>query len=301
MAEVDVDQDVAVRDPLLDRAVRLFEFLGRAQQLKSQPPRTVEGYRRDGAVLWLGELPRHPAVMAAQQGEPDGDDPLLWIDRVAALEPPEPDGELATYLQWAVDDPENPPELREGAAEELGERYQEWLATWREWADRERVDRPVRARYGELFSAYVTAAGNPEELELVLGIGCLAWTPPNHPAVRRHLITVPVSIRFDDDSGRLAVTRVEAAEAADVELDMLDPGLVSHPQHVNEVRAQARQLETHPLRRKEIGSLVRRLVHTFDAAGEYRDADEPPEFEQHAVAAFAPAVILRRRSQKGLV
>ena len=60
--------------------------------------------------------------------------------------------------------------------------------------------RPVR----QLFSTYVTAGNQPEELELVLGVGCLAWTPrattgPPAPADR------PAAIQFDDDTGRLTV------------------------------------------------------------------------------------------------
>ena len=56
-----------VADPSVGRAVRLFEFLGRTQQLRNLPPRTVDGYR---SVLWLDELPGHPAVTAAHRGEP---------------------------------------------------------------------------------------------------------------------------------------------------------------------------------------------------------------------------------------
>lgn len=308
MTDVDLERDVAVQDPLLDRAVRLFEFLARTQQLKHAPPRTVDSYRRDGALLWLADLPHHPAVSTAHRGDPEPEDALLSVDRIPRLDPPAPDEVLAPWLNGPVDDPDNPPELRQTLGEvpleqhpDVRERYFHWLATWRPWADRERVDRPVRARYGELFSAYVAASGNPEELELVAGIGCLAWTPPDHPAVRRHLITAPVAIHFDDDTGRLTVTRVESVDATDVELDMLDPRLVGNAQHVNEVRAQARALEAHPLHRKEVGALVRRLVHAMDPDGEYRDTDGAPEFADHAVAAYAPAVILRRRSQRGLV
>src|SRR5439155_14706206 len=42
-------------------------------------------------------------------------------------------------------------------------------------------------------------------------------------------------------------------------------------------------------------------VHTLDADGEYHDTDAAPRESARAVAAFAPAVILRRRSQRGLV
>jgi hypothetical protein len=280
-------------DPLVGRAVRLFEFLGRAQQLRNSPPRTVDGYR---SVLWLDGLPDHPAVSSAHRGEPEPESDVLTIERVARHDPPPPD-ELAEWVApWT--DPNTTPALADNAPGELYEQYVSWLVAWRAWAERESRDRPVRACYAQLFAAYVAAAGNPEELELVLGVGCLAWAGPG---VRRHLLTAPIGIRFDDDTGRLTVHRVESAATADVELDMLDPGLVPNPGHVNDIRADARDLDTHPLRRKETGALVRRLVHALDPNGEYRDDDAPPPQERTAVAAYAPAVILRRRSQQGIV
>jgi REase_MTES_1575/AAA domain len=280
-------------DPLVGRAVRLFEFLGRAQQLRNQPPRTVDGYR---SVLWLGGLPDHPAVVSAHRGDPEPESDVLTIERVARHEPP-PLDELAP---WVADqhDLETTPRLADDAPAELTEQYVSWVVAWHKWADRERLDRPVRACYAQLFAAYVAANSNPEELELVVGVGCLAWSGPG---VRRHLLTTPVGIRFDDDTGRLTVHRVESVAAADVELDMLDPGLVPNPRHVNDIRASARDLDTHPLRRKETGALARRLVHALDPNGEYRDEDEPPAPQQNAVAAYAPAIILRRRSQQGIV
>jgi hypothetical protein len=290
-----VDQATAgSADPLVGRGVRLFEFLRRTQQLRNAPPRTVAGYR---SVLWLDDLPDHPAVSSAHRGDPEPDADVLTVERVARHDPPAPDG-LAGWLTGDPRDPTVTPTLADDAPDELTERYVAWLVDWQPWAARERADRPVRACYAQLFAAYVAATGNPEQLELVLGVGCLAWAGPD---VRRHLLTAPVGIRFDDDTGRLTVHRVASAAAADVELDMLDPGLVPNPQHVGDIRVLARDLDTHPLHRKETGALVRRLVHALDPDGEYRDEDAPPAPEQNAVAAYSPAVILRRRSQQGLV
>ncbi|HWM04043.1 MAG TPA: AAA domain-containing protein, partial [Actinophytocola sp.] len=282
-----------VADPLVGRAVRLFEFLARTQQLRNLPPRMVAGYR---SVHWLGELPDHPAITAAHRGEPGPDDPILTVDRVARVDPPAPDPVLE-FDRW--DDPDQVPAPPEDL--ERYERYQEWLPGWLAWAERERRDRPVRAWYGQLFATYVAATGNPEELELVVGVGCLAWAPAAHPEVRRHLVTAPVTVTLDDDTGRLAVRRVESVDAADVELDMLDPGLIPNPRHLAEIRTDIRALAGHPLHRADAGALVRRVVHALDAGGEYRDSDSVPTAAAHAVAAFAPAVILRRRSQQGLV
>ncbi|OLF15429.1 AAA domain-containing protein [Actinophytocola xanthii] len=282
----------AARDPLVDRAVRLFEFLGRVQQLRATPPREVDGYR---AVHWLGDLPEHPAVLGAHRGEPGPDDPILTLDRVVRVEPPEPAG--FTVEHW--DDPALTPPPPEDPV--LRERYDAWLAPWRAWADRELADRAVRDAYGRLFATYVAASGSPEELELVLGVGCLVWSPAGHPRVRRHLLTVPVAVDLDDDTGRLTVRRADAVDGADLELDMLDPGVVPNPGHLDEIRTAAAALATHPLLRAETGALVRRAVHTLDPAAEYHDADTAPAGAEHAVASFAPAVILRRRGQQGLV
>lgn len=318
--------------PLIERARNLFEFLQRAQELKTTSPRTTESYGRDGAVLWLADSPKHPAVAVAHRGgDPAPDDPLLTVDRVARADPPAPDAELARWVTEPLDDPERPPSLRDaitvvedaddvaqdgdtagqvappprtrrlGDAPEIHDRYRVWIGDWQVWAEQELRDRPVRDFYNELFSAYVKATGSPEDLELVAGMGCLAWEPDNHPPVKRHLFTSPVTITFDDDTARLSVHRVESAEVLKVELDMLDPGLITTPDKVNEVRADARELEAHPLHRDEVGALARRLVHILDADGEYREHDEASNPARNAVATFAPAVILRKRSQRGLV
>lgn len=324
----DAVQRPNVQGPLVDRAVRLFEFLARAQQLKQKPPRTLDAYQRDGSVLWFADLPEHPAVTSAHRGgDPEPADALFSLDRVPRLDPPALDDALTKWVNGALDDPAEPPwlrdaiqvpidasqhgydqaegqpsrELRIDDQPEVRDRYEQWRDRWEIWAEQERIEAPVRTLYRELFSTYVRATGHPEELELVVGVGCLAWHPADHPAVRRHLLTAPVSINFDDNSGRLTVARVEAIDAAHVELDMLDPGLVTNPGVINDVRDAARVLEAHPLHREEAGSLVRRLVQTLDAEGRYSDDDTPPQIIDSATAAFAPALILRKRSQQGLV
>ena len=73
-------------DKTVDRAVRLFQFLARSQQLKSKPARTTDSYE---SVLWFGRLPEHPAVRSAHRDtvfEAGGS--LLSVERVAHQNPP---------------------------------------------------------------------------------------------------------------------------------------------------------------------------------------------------------------------
>ena len=311
----------------LERAKNLFEFLARAQQLKVSPPRTTDAYAREGQVIWFADLPEHHAVSSAHRGgDPELDAPLFAVDRVARIEPPDPIDPLLPWVAGALDDPQTVPLLREtvpatrvpdlepritddGPEElvrledhpELQEDFNGWLEGWNAWAETEIEDRPVRELYGELFSTYVRASGHPEELELVLGVGCLAWKPDDHAPVRRHMLTCPAGINFDDDTGRLTVTREPGLDPITVELDMLDPGLIRNPPHINEIKTVAKEFEGHPLHHDDVGVLARRLVHTLDADGAYQDEESAPGFGADATAAYAPALILRKRSQQGLV
>lgn len=311
----------------LERATNLFEFLARAQQLKSRPIRTTDAYAREGEVVWFADLPDHPAVTSAHRGgDPELDAPLFTVDRVARVAPPEPTEALRPWVEGATDNPHFAPALCEtlstsrvphleprpieGGTEDvvrledhpdLVAAFEAWIEGWSLWAETEIEDLPVRELYGDLFSTYVKATGHPEELELVLAVGCLAWQPDGQDPVRRHMLTCPAGIHFDDDTGRLTITREVGLDPVTVELDMLDPGLISNPQRINDIKVAAKEFEGHPLHHDEVGVLARRLVHTLDPDGVYLDDEAAPSQAIEATAAYAPALILRKRSQQGLV
>jgi len=294
----------------VDRAVRLFKFLARSQQLKADPPRTTSKY---DTVLWFAALPAHPAVNAAHRDEtPESGSALLSVDRVPHQEPPAPPADLEPWLDREWQNPNDPPRLRESTGEEdqlvalddvpeIRALHTEWAAGWSQWAEREKTDQPARNLYNELFSAYVNAAGHPEELELVVGAGCLAWAPPGHHTVNRHLVTVPAVVNFDDSTGQLTVHQTGTTDGLTVEVDMIDPGLVANGQHVTQLTNEAAELTVAVLDRSTVGDLLRRLVHALDSDAAYIDEDEQQKPSTHAVAAFAPAIILRRRSRQGIV
>lgn len=303
-------------DSALDHASRLFRFLAASQRLKNRPALLVDNQAESGHLLWLADLPDHPAVITAHRAAaPAADEPFLVLDRVEKSSPPVPGADVHRWLNSAVDNPDQIAELRDeipnpdsGAGclalddhPEVAESYRDWARRWQAWAENELRDRPVRDLYTRVFATYVAATSHTENLELVIGAGLLSWQPPNHPTVRRHMLTTPVTLDFDDATGRLTVARVESRDPLTVELDMLDPGLQGNPQHINAVRDAARETTTHPLDRERVGELARRLVHTLDSAGTYRDDDTTPVASEQAVAAFAPALLLRKRSQQGLI
>jgi hypothetical protein len=67
--------DPTARQPLVDRAIRLFQFLMRAQEVRDEPARSIDAYRRDGSVVWFHDIPQHQAVsraIAEAEPEPGG-------------------------------------------------------------------------------------------------------------------------------------------------------------------------------------------------------------------------------------
>ena len=184
---------------------------------------------------------------------------------------------------------------------EVGDAFGEWLTDWRLWADRERRDAEVRDTYKELFAIHLASTDHSEEFELVLGVGCLTWKPDEHEQVLRHVATAPIAIRLDENLGTLTVVQVPSPEAVSIELDMLDPALIPSPAKIDEIRQIAGEYEEHLLDQPAIGSICRRLVHRLDPDAEYDEEGLAPPTGTSPRGAFAPALILRRRTNRGLV
>lgn len=321
MGDAKVRSDSENSLELLDRTRGLFEFLRACQQLKITPIRSVESYERDGAVIWLDSLPDHPAVSRHLGEDPGVDDPLFQIDRVPSSEPPRPGQLLVEWVDGPVDKLGNPPTLRDsisvapddGSDEtdwieqllvdhpEVSEAFGIWMTEWLAWAERERQDKPVRDVYLDLFRVHGISSAQAESFELVLGVGYLVWQPEGHDEVLRHTLVAPAIVELDEDTGRLTVRPRVGLDPLTLELDMLDPGVISNPQSINDVKEDCRNFEGHPLDRKLVEPLARRLVNLLDALGEYTPRDDIPELGPGAVVSFSPALIMRKRSQQGIV
>ena len=321
--------DSPARDAdVVDRAIRLFEFLKRVQKAKLTPVRTIDTYEKDGGVLWLNSLPADPAIQSSHRaGGPDPAAPVISIERVRHDMPPKPPDALSPWLDGDIDDPTRIPSLLvsrtifqdilEGTLYEPGEaeavklhlddfpdvtnQYEEWWEDWSVWAEEELRLRPIRDIYAEIFSMYIASSSHPEDLELVAGVGCLAWRPTGHQPILRHVFVAQVTVEFDEATGRMSIFPVDSVDTLKLELDMLQPELIQDPQRISAIGAESNAFDAHPMDRDEVSLLIRRLVHTLDPDGQYLDKDTAPPQTEHPVIAFAPALILRKRSKLGLI
>lgn len=316
------------QSPLLRKAINLFTFLRSTQQLLAKPIRTVDKFEQ---VLWFAGLPHHPGVQIAAPGDAAADEApaLLAVARVPKFDPPAVPAVLKPWVDGVVDDVDREPTLREwinaagpsvrgadgyeesadlelkrvGRTElpEVDTDFHDWLADWRRWARVERRDAPVRDFYKQLFAVHLDSTDHVEEFELILGLGLLSWNPDGYEPVRRHVATAPLSIVLDENSGMLTVLPVPAPEALTLELDMLDPALITSPVAIDEIRSAAALYDGHLMDRDGVGAICRRLIHRLDPDAEYDPEGLAPPTTGEPHAAFAPALILRRRTNRGLM
>ena len=312
---------------LVRRAVNLFKFLGQAQQLLVKPIRTVDRFEE---VLWFGDLPDHGSIESRHRAaNPEVDAPLLELSRVPRIDPPKlPDG-LDEWLIGPFDDIDQEPSVRDAIFTDEPDRwgrrdsqtnyggdrhrveltevpqvsrsFDAWMVDWRSWAEREREDAAARDIYKQLFAVYLKSTDHSEEFELVLGVGCLSWRPDNHEQVLRHVATAPIAITFVENTGALTVRQAPSSQTVSIELDMLDPGLISSPAKIDEIRDAAGEYDAHLLDRTAIGEVCRRLVFLLDPDAEYDEELLAAPSSARPLGAFAPALILRRRTNRGLV
>ncbi|MGV0836886.1 AAA domain-containing protein [Mycolicibacterium thermoresistibile] len=327
-----VTQNESDDSDLVRKAVNLFTFLGSTQRLLATPVRTADKFHE---VVWFSDLPDHPAVRPAHRmANLEEETPLLEVDRMAKLEPPPLPLILVAWVDGPIDDVDDEPVLRDAIyveepvdrdtdstdgddetddeetsrhrleltdVPEVSAAFAEWLIDWRLWADQERRDMVVRDLYKKLFAVHLTSTDHAEEFELVLGLGCLAWRPEEHEQVQRHLATAPVTLRFDENTGTLTAIPVPSPENLSIELDMLDPAVIPSPTKIDELRRAAAEFEGHLLDRTAVGDICRRLTHRLDASAEYDEEALTPPTGSAPRGAFAPAFILRRRTNRGLV
>ncbi|MFC5993477.1 AAA domain-containing protein [Pseudonocardia hispaniensis] len=289
-------------DPLLrDQVIRLMGVLRQLAVTRNSPIRHTSGYDK---LMWLDDVQEHCTV---QMPTGPGDE-LLRVPRVQLEpEPPAP-RELAHWIHRPADtDGAREPVLAQhgplpgigqvdlGDAPEIRAAFDEWMAAWRPWAERERQRRPRRRMFEMLFDLHRMATDRPESTELVLSAGLLHLpAPAGEQGVHVHLITQPVRIEQNLETGEMVCMLAD-----DTGLRLEDDELLSgrpdyDPSGSAVLRDRLHELATSPIDPaiaaflKEWAERALRIASTVDGTW-----DEPSGDAASLTA--APAIVARRR------
>lgn len=319
-------------DPSRDRALRLIKYLQALASLRTKIVRDIQSYEN---ILWLHEIPHEKGCVTQAWGNSEEIGPDIWVEVQKTNEPLLPKIPEACE-QWvkkealneALRDTNNLPTLlstiavqvevqgqeedpsqlsyEERKLEEYPEIQQEWNQyleeQWLPWAELYRRWQAVQEVYTSLFAIHQSQQRLGEEYELVLGLGLLTWRTLSGHIVRRHLVTAKASLDFEAKLGKFTVVPDPDGPKLSPELDMIEP-------EEQPFRAQQSAMEgllsadDNPWDRSSVDSVLHGLAKALNALGEYR----PNSLESHQVPAenkpvveFAPALILRKRSLRGL-
>jgi very-short-patch-repair endonuclease len=317
--------------PSESKALRLARYLREFVGLRSTTVYDVSKYE---SVLWFGDMPREPECRSpAWNSDGERDDPWLvvhkqqfplrpappeailpWIDQHALMRATAEMPELRPV--WLDSGPERdagdgeeaePPQIVERRLDHypgVVEAYERYRPAWEKWSGEYQRRSAIQSVYAELFRMHAQVQKQGEVIELVLGFGLLAWRRPGDgkfPAILRHMVTARVDISFDATTGTIRLDCGTEGAQLKIEDDMLDAELRPARGHYGAIAEQLSALGDDVWNR----SIVTALKSWAGAL--HPDSEWSPDLKMAAaseskpVVSFAPALIMRRRNQGGMV
>jgi len=329
---------VVVRQPLDDimkdspeksKVIRLVDYLTRLASLRTKTIRDVSEYQN---VLWIKDIPRQKGCFTHAWGRDEDFDSDVWIEVQTQREPELPavpasceDWTDKSALRNKIDLPELLPEItrqvrnpswHEGSDQEEfvthiehlkdhpeiqseWERYVE--ERWFPWTEAHNNWESIHKVYSKLFAIHQEQLRLGEEYELILALGLLIWKTPSGQRVRRHLIVANAVLEFEARLGKFNVQPMPEGAHVRPELDMLN--IEEQPARAEETaKFSLANVGDDPWDKDCVEAVLQALVHSINAQGEYDSALEAKivQASDKPIVEYAPALILRKRSARGL-
>jgi very-short-patch-repair endonuclease len=314
-----------------DKIIRLVEYLTALARINSKIVRTLDDYRK---ILWIHNIPHESKYCFTQVwGQEDEHDGDVWIE-VKKFQEPELPKIPSKCLDWAkkeaLRNTKDLPGLRDSivvrrieenpeTGEEITisdtlylENYPDIQQLWDDYLEKhwmpwtELYNRYVSVQkvYADLFHIYQEQQKLGEQYELVFCKGLLNWKTPNGHDAKRHIIVVKASLEFEPHLGKFTVKQAVDGDQVDIELDMLD--IQDQPQNVRQLVEDGRKaIGANLWDRASIDAVLSSIANSLADSGQgeyHHDRIEPTHGSatQKPSVEFAPALILRKRSMRGL-
>lgn len=325
----DVLSNQQSHSPETHKVGRLVDYLLRLATLRTNLMRDIADYEK---VLWVSSVPHERGCFTQAWGRDEEHEPDEWLEVQNRREPelPTVPAQCKDWVNLAAlrnknDLPELLPEItrqipnpdwreesdqpetipRKECLEEHPEVQRVWdryvEEKWLPWTEEHNVWEKVHKVYSALFAIHQEQLRLGEEYELVLGLGLLTWQTPTGQRVRRHLVVADAILEFEARLGKFTVRPHTEGTKLRPELDMLD--IEEQPARAEETAKSAlTKAEDDPWEKSCVEGVLQSLVHSINSQGDYNDSLEAKNTRasDKPIVEYAPALILRKRSAKGL-
>jgi very-short-patch-repair endonuclease len=308
-----------------DKAVRLIDYLTAVALLRSKVIRTIDQYDK---VLWFDDIPIEKECYSKPQGVKDDYPDDIWIEITAAKEPPFPSPPesckdwidskllkegtplLMESIKVEINNPAHSPDNDEPETiletrdlpdyPEVSDAFDNYCFNWIIWKGDHFRWETIQQAYSQLFKIYKDLQKLGEEYELVIGLGLLSCSKAKQGKTKRHLIVANAQIEFESHLGRFSVKPAPEGAKVRTELEMLD----ASEQSIEEDEAHRELIATggdNPWHNTSIFTVLESLSHSMRSDCVFDKSLEAPEkMGEIPIVHYAPALILRKRSKKGL-
>ncbi len=306
------------------RAHSLFTYLRELAQLGSAITRHWSEYEE---TIWLHEIPDAPEVRRMAWRDADAkEQPQLWLEikKPELKDPPRVPAEVKPWLEdtaWRDCDC-NEPSLRPSirlkkieVANTVERRtseqvlilndHPEILSSWRKyveerwkpWAVEETKRRSIQRIYESLFSFFLKQRQEPERYEVVVAQGLLAWAADGKPEIHRHIVTAQANLMFESVLGIISMSAAGEGAKLILEQDMLDEPLYLKGESLEPKLAEIGDAIWD---KTKMGEVLKTWINWLSPRGRYHESFRPQDkLLEFPTIHLAPAVILRRRGEKG--
>lgn len=311
------------------KALRLARYLKEFVGLRSTTVYDVNKYE---SVLWFGDMPQEPECQSpAWNHEFVAGDPWLVVHKQQFPKPPVPPKIILPWidqqaLKWAAAEmpklrptrlePDLEAEIGEGEEPPLVERrlddhpevlggYDRYRPNWEVWSEEYQRRNRIQSVYAELFRLHTQVQKQGEIVELVLGLGLLAWRSPakgKSAPILRHIVTARVDLHFDAATGTIRLDGAADGAQLRIEDDMLDAELRPERGHYATVSEQLSGIGDDVWDRPSMFTALKSWAGALHPDTEWSsDLKIAIGSENKPMVSFAPALIMRKRTQVGMV
>jgi len=315
----------------IDKPLRTVEYLLALAKVNTKTVRDLDEYQ---SILWFYDIPSEPKYCFSRAwgiAEEHSDDIWLEIKKFPEPKIPKiPETCKDWVIQESLKNTKDLPRLRQTISvqneeidPETGEifvineeqRLQDhphvqkaWEVYldkhWLPWTDLYNRYSAVHKVYSKLFLIHQEQAKLGEQYELILGLGLLTWRTPSGHTIRRHLISAKASLEFEPHIGTFTLRPSIDGDQVEIEFDMLD--IETQPLNAKQLAEEGhKSLRDNVWDRPAVDSILNAVANSLADSGQgeyYLDRLEPKNEVATAkpVVEYAPAIILRKRSLRGL-
>lgn len=319
-----------VSDPERERVLKLIDYLIKIAEHRTPIIRNVEKYDN---ILWLSDIPQLRGCYTQVWGAEEGREQDQWIEIQSHTEPalPKVPRICEEWVDYAtLRNKQDLPQLRESIAKEMPNPNwtldSEFLSQvieqkinlvdephvqsawdnyvekyWVNWMERHDKWESIHKPYSKLFQMHQQQLRSREDYELVLAFGLLTWKTTTNHQIRRHLIVADVELTFESQLAKFSVRPIESGADFRLELDMID--IDSQPVEAgSNAKSSLSEIEIQIGDRSPIEGILTAVANSINPRSQYKDSLEPmtPRWTDQPIVEYAPALVLRRRSTRGL-